>query len=334
MGISIFQITYFFTSPLSVLIQDNILKILPVIITVTGLSAIFILFHLKYKTRNLVLQKKIVWEKDLELSKIKSHMNDLEVRHRTITDSLNYASRIQQAMLPSEKYFKKYFDKSFILHMPKDILSGDFYWIEKRDDKIFVAAGDCTGHGVPGALMSMMGHDMLEKAINVDRMVHPSHILDAMNEWIGKTFNCEKNNNSEIHDGIDLGLCVVDLKRQYVEFAGALSRLYIIRNNSIHEIKGDRFSLGSLPPWASYRNASFDLLPDDTIYLFSDGYPDQFGGSENKKFKYRRFRCLLNTINNFDLDDQKMILKENIVTWKGINPQVDDILVVGFKPLN
>ena len=207
-------------------------------------------------------------------------MNDLEVRHRTITDSLNYASRIQQAMLPSEKYFKKYFDKSFILHMPKDILSGDFYWIEKRDDKIFVAAGDCTGHGVPGALMSMMGHDMLEKAINVDRMVHPSHILDAMNEWIGKTFNCEKNNNSEIHDGIDLGLCVVDLKRQYVEFAGALSRLYIIRNNSIHEIKGDRFSLGSLPPWASYRNASFDLLPDDTIYLFSDGYPDQFGGSD------------------------------------------------------
>ena len=298
-----------------------------------GLIITFVWLGVRSLTKDLIRTKQLLIEKELALDQNELRRIELESKNKNITDSLVYAHRIQEALLPSEEYFRKYFKESFILYMPKDIISGDFYWIGERNKKIFVAAADCTGHGVPGALLSMIGHDMLDKAINADNLEHPSEILHFMNKGIEKTFNGGKNIGSMIRDGMDIGLCVVDKKARKIEFSGALFSLFIIRDNRLIDIKGDRFTLGMIPPGKHYNNIEVDLEENDIIYLFSDGYVDQFGGSENKKFKYRRFRYLLNTIHKFSVEDQKSILEENIRTWMGNTFQVDDILVMGFKPI-
>lgn len=281
-----------------------------------------------HRTRQLLMEK----EQALEVNELRRI--ELENSNKNITDSLVYAQRIQEALLPSEEYFRKYFRESFILYMPRDIISGDFYWIEERNQKIYVAAADCTGHGVPGALLSMIGHDMLDKAISIDNLEHPNDILHFMNNKIEKTFNGGKNIGSIIKDGMDIALCAVDMKTLKIEFSGALFSLYLIRDNKLIDIKGDRFTLGMIPSGKHFNNIEIDLMKDDIIYLFSDGYVDQFGGIENKKYKYRRFRFLLNTIHSFSVNDQKSILEDNIRTWMGSTFQVDDILVMGFRPLN
>ena len=203
--------------------------------------------------------------------------------------------RIQEALLPSEAYFRKHFKDSFILFKPKDIVSGDFYWIGEKGDKIFVVAADCTGHGVPGALMSMIGLELIEKTINEDNIEIPSRILGVLNKGLEKTFSREKNIGTIIRDGMDIGICVIDKKKKKMEYAGAFFPLYLIRDDSLTEIKGDKIIIGMNPEGLPYTDHEIDLLEDDIIYIFSDGYVDQFGGTENKKFMYRRFRYLLLT---------------------------------------
>jgi len=283
--------------------------------------------------RTLVKTKKLLNEKEKALNQIEVQKAELELKNKSITDSLIYAQRIQEALLPSEEYLRRHFKESFILFRPKDIVSGDFYWIGEKENKIFIVAADCTGHGVPGALMSMIGHELLENIITVDNVEQPAEVLNIMSKGLEKTFNREKNVGSVIRDGLDIGLCVVDKKRRKVEFAGAFFPLYIIRDNRLLDLKGDKYALGMTPEGFTYTNNEIDLLENDMMYLFSDGYVDQFGGTENKKFMYRRFRYLLTTIHRFQVEDQKSILEENIKTWMGINPQVDDILIIGFKPM-
>jgi serine phosphatase RsbU (regulator of sigma subunit) len=288
---------------------------------------------IRTQTKSLLRTRKLLKEKELALLKIESQRADLEQKNKSITDSLIYAQRIQEALLPSEEYFRRHFKESFIFYKPKDIVSGDFYWIGDKNNKIFIVAADCTGHGVPGALMSMIGHELLEKIINVDDVEQPAKVLEIMSKGLEKTFSREKNVGSIIRDGMDIGLCVVDKKNKRIEFAGAFFPLYIIRENRLLDIKGDKYPLGMTPIGTSYTNNEIDLLENDMMYLFSDGYVDQFGGDDNKKFMYRRFRYLLMTIHRFPVEDQKSILEENIKTWRGNTPQVDDILVMGFKPL-
>jgi serine phosphatase RsbU (regulator of sigma subunit) len=235
-------------------------------------------------------------------------------------------------MLPSEIYFRKHVEDSFILFKPKNIVSGDFYWIGEKGEKIFVVAADCTGHGVPGALMSMIGLKLIEKTINEDNIETPSRILAVMNKGLEKTFSREKNIGTIIRDGMDIGICVIDRKRIKVEYAGAFFPLYLIRDGSLIEIAADKIIIGMNPEEQLYTDHEIDLLENDIFYIFSDGYVDQFGGSENKKFMYRRFRYLLLTIHLFPVNDQKAILEENIKTWMGINEQVDDMMVIGFRP--
>jgi serine phosphatase RsbU (regulator of sigma subunit) len=290
-------------------------------------------FLIRSQTGRLIRIKRLLREKDETLLKIESQRAELESKNKSITDSLIYAQRIQEALLPSEDYFRTYFKESFIFYKPKDIISGDFFWIGENDGKIFIAAADCTGHGVPGALMSMIGHELLNKIINIDKVQKPSDVLEIMSIGLEKTFSREKNVGTIIRDGMDIGLCVVDRGKRKIEFAGAFFPLYIIRDNRLIELKGDKFTLGMMPDGASYNNLEMDLMENDMMYLFSDGYVDQFGGSEYKKFMYRRFRYLLMTIYLFPVDDQKSILEENIKTWMGGTPQIDDILVMGFKPL-
>jgi serine phosphatase RsbU (regulator of sigma subunit) len=294
---------------------------------------LIVLLFITLQTRSLNRTKKLLIEKEEALVQNEIQREELESKNKSNTDSLVYAQRIQDALLPSEEYFRSHFKESFIFYLPKDIISGDFFWIGEKRNKIFVVAADCTGHGVPGALMSMIGHDLLSKSIDFDNMEHPSEVLNIMSKGLEKTFNREKNIGSVIRDTMDIGLCVVDKEKRMIEFSGALFSLYIIRDNRLIDLRGDRHTLGMLPPGASYTNNVIDLKEDDMLYLFSDGYADQFGGPENKKYMYRRFRYLLTTIHRFPVEDQKAILEENIKTWMGINQQVDDILVMGFKPL-
>ena len=289
-------------------------------------------FLIRSQTRSLIRTRKLLKEMEQALLKIENQRAALEITNRGITESLIYAQRIQEALLPSEEYFRRYFRDSFILYRPKDIVSGDFYWMGERNDKIFVVAADCTGHGVPGALMSMIGHDLLDKIINIDNIEQPSEVLNIMSRGLGKIFSREKNIGDVIRDGMDIGLCVVDRKKRKIEFAGAFFPLYIIRDYRMIDLKGDKYTLGMTPGETSYTNHVIDLHKDDILYLFSDGYVDQFGGLENKKFMYRRFRYLLMTIHKFPVEDQKSILDDNIRSWMGTTPQVDDILVIGFKP--
>ena len=181
--------------------------------------------------------------------------------------------------------------------------------------------------------MSMIGLEIIEKTINEDNIETPSQILAVLNKGLEKTFSREKNIGTIIRDGMDIGLCVIDKKRKKIVYAGAFFPLYLIRDNSLIEIKGDKIIIGMNPEGIPYTDHELDLLEDDILYIFSDGYVDQFGGSENKKFMYRRFRYLLLTIHRFPVNDQKSILEENIRTWMGANEQVDDIMVIGFRPL-
>jgi serine phosphatase RsbU (regulator of sigma subunit) len=295
---------------------------------------VFVAVVIFFQTRSLYKARKLLSDKELALEQIEKQKLELELRDKNLTDSLIYAQRIQEAMLPSEEYFRRYFRESFIFFKPKDIVSGDFYWIGEKGDKIFVVAADCTGHGVPGALMSMIGLEIIDKAINEDNIENPSAILEIMNKGLEKTFSREKNIGTIIRDGMDIGLCVVDRRRKKAEYSGAFFPLYIIRNNTLTEIKGDKIIIGMNPESIEYTSHEVDLMDDDIIYIFSDGYVDQFGGSENKKFMYRRFRYLLTRIHSFPVDDQKSILDDNIKTWMSGNQQLDDMMVLGFKPLS
>ncbi len=302
--------------------------------SVSGVFIIIVVFlMILLQTRILVKTRKLLKEKDQALYLIATQKYELEQRDKDLTDSLVYAKRIQEALLPSELYFRRHFKDAFILFRPKDIVSGDFYWIGSKGDKIFIVAADCTGHGVPGALMSMIGINIIEKTISELNIETPSQILGVLNKSLEQTFSREKNLGTIIRDGMDVSLCVVDKNRRKLEYAGAFLPLYHIRNNSLHEIKPDKLIIGMNPEGEEYHNHEIEIMEDDIFYLFSDGYADQFGGNENKKFMYRRFRYLLLTIHSFPVKDQKAILEDNFRTWIGLNDQVDDIMVIGFKPL-
>lgn len=294
----------------------------------------FVYWLVRSQTRKLIKTSKLLKEKEQAIQLIGKQKIELELRDKNMTDSLIYAQRIQEALLPSEVYFRKHFKDSFIFFKPKDIVSGDFYWIGEKGDKVFVVAADCTGHGVPGALMSMIGLEIIEKTINEDNIENPSQILAVLNKGLEKTFSRGKNIGTIIRDGMDIGLCVIDKKKRKLTYSGAFFPLYLIRNNSLTEIKGDKIIIGMNRENLPYSEHELDLLDEDILYIFSDGYIDQFGGTENKKFMYRRFRYLLLTIHGFPMDDQKSILDENIKTWIGRNEQIDDIMVIGFRPIS
>jgi serine phosphatase RsbU (regulator of sigma subunit) len=220
----------------------------------------------------------------------------------------------------------------FILYLPKDIVSGDFYWAHETDGLFMVAAVDCTGHGVPGAFMSIVGFNQLNHVITVKKVRTASIILDELNKGVITTLNENKSSGS-IKDGMDMVLCILDLKAGKAEFAGANNPLYLIRNNKLIKYRGDRFPIGAFEGLERqlFRNNEIDLLPNDCLYLFSDGYADQFGGPENKKFMSKRFEELLLEINGKPMEVQKEALLARLNEWKGANEQVDDILVIGIR---
>ncbi|MBT4775638.1 MAG: SpoIIE family protein phosphatase [Crocinitomicaceae bacterium] len=250
-----------------------------------------------------------------------------------VTDSIKYAQRIQNAILPPRKYINKVLPNSFILFKPKDIVSGDFYWVEDKEGKTAVAAVDCTGHGVPGALMTVVGYNKLHEAMSEAKEYTAAAILDGLNRGVINTFS-QGDEESDVKDGMDAAMCVVDYKTRTIQFAGAYNPLYIIRSGSqeIEQIKGDKFPIGPfIGGIQNFQNHTVKLGSGDTVYVFSDGYADQFGGEKGKKYRYKNFRELLIGMQDKEMYEQKELLDTTIESWRGELEQVDDILVIGIR---
>jgi ligand-binding sensor domain-containing protein/serine phosphatase RsbU (regulator of sigma subunit) len=299
------------------------------------LAAMIILyFGIRIKTRKLRKSNRILREKEVSAKEISLQREELVIKNKNITDSINYAKRIQHALLPTWDNFNSILPDSFVLFKPKDIVSGDFYWINQHGNKVYIAAVDCTGHGVPGAFVSIIGFELFRKITTSEQGSNPAMILDTLNDNFTEIFS--DGEQVYLNDGMDLSLCVIDNKEKSLDFAGAFNPLYLVRNETIIEVKADRFSVGADVHATSsrklFKSHKIYLQPDDVFYLFSDGYADQFGGPEGKKFKYRRFRHLLLTINKLPMDKQESILDESIEEWMGDEEQIDDILVIGIRP--
>jgi serine phosphatase RsbU (regulator of sigma subunit) len=228
----------------------------------------------------------------------------------------------------SEDILKRVFRDAFVLFRPKDIVSGDFYWIKEKKGKALFAAVDCTGHGVPGAFVSIIGNNGLNRSINEYELTEPAKILDRLAIIVEEAFVAE---GSDVKDGMDIALCSLDRENMKLEFAGANNPLYIIRNEELIEIKGDKQPIGQFDKRRPYTNHVIDLQPNDIIYVFTDGYADQFGGPENKKFKVSRLNEMFEFMHGKPSDFQVNMLDTTLKKWMGDEPQVDDILIMGIR---
>lgn len=277
-----------------------------------------------------------VRQRTIEVVKQKEEIDkqkeQIEEYFMQVTDSIKYAQRIQEAILPPESYVRKLLPDSFIFYRPKDIVSGDFYWMGEANNKVFFAAVDCTGHGVPGAFMSIVGYNQLKQAIITTEGSSPAEILDHLNRGVSETLH-QNDVDSTSKDGMDIAICSLDFNTLELEYAGAFNPLYLLRNGEILQTKADKFPIGSFldGKTLSFSNNKVQLEKGDLIYIFSDGYADQFGGPKGKKFMYRRFRDLLVKNCKKDLSTQKDILKDTLNSWMKNEEQVDDILVMGVK---
>ncbi|OFX23209.1 MAG: hypothetical protein A2033_13900 [Bacteroidetes bacterium GWA2_31_9] len=273
---------------------------------------------------------------DTDISAIKKAEEEISRKNRNITDSINYAKRIQDAILVNEEDFVNNLPNSFVYYSPKDIVSGDFYWIYKVNTKIIVVAADCTGHGVPGALMSLIGVMLLNEIIIQKHIIKPSVILEKLHNGILDVLHQESNDNAS-QDGMDIAICSIDKEEAILEYSGAMMSMYILNNDKIDIIEADLRSLGG-SLWIRKENDNFsftnhilELKDDMMVYLFSDGYLDQFGGDKNQKFNGARFRELLLSISKLPANEQKRIVANTIEDWRGDNKQLDDMLILGIK---
>lgn len=294
----------------------------------------------------LAKSKEIIEAENIIISKqsieISEQKNVLEEKNKEITDSINYASRIQQSLIPAENKFTEVFNDSFVLFKPKDIVSGDFYWMQEKDNKIYYATADCTGHGVPGGFMTMLGLTFMEEIITQKIATKPDEVLNLTRERIINTLR-QGGGATESKDGMDIVLCCLDKKNLKLSYAAANNGFYIVRENEnkvaeITEYKGDKQPCGFFPDPKPFNLHEIELKSGDCIYTLSDGYPDQFGGKDKearknggKKFRYKTLENLLLENYKKPFLEQKQILDQAIINWKGELDQVDDILIIGVK---
>ena len=281
-----------------------------------------------------VLEQKVIertQEVVLQKEEIEHQSERLEQLYLDITASIRYAKRLQDSILPQQQYIKSLLPESFVLFKPKDIVSGDFYWVQDTPSKVLFAAVDCTGHGVPGAFMSLIGANALSRIVGENGVEKPAIILDELNRLSSEALNKSTEGN-EVRDGMDAAICSFDKKTNTLEYAGANSPLYLIRNNEVIQYKADKFAIASFTPNSkNYVNHEIQIEEGDIIYLFTDGYADQFGGKRGKKYMYKEFRTLLLEIKDKPAIEQKSILNATIEEWRGAHEQVDDILIFGVK---
>jgi serine phosphatase RsbU (regulator of sigma subunit) len=251
----------------------------------------------------------------------------LNLLYRDLTDSINYAQRLQNTILPNIGAVRQIFNKSFVFYVPKAVVSGDFYWFKNVGGKKLFAAADCTGHGVPGAFMSLVGHNFLNHVTKV--FLDPSQILNNVNRLGTEVL---RNNNTGVRDGMDIALCAIDEKEGLLEYCGANIPLYIVRKNELIELAPTKRSIGTFGERGeTFETQKFQLEKDDMVYACSDGYADQFGEENNKKFMRKRFKEMLIAIAELEIDLQEKTLHETFNVWKGLMEQTDDLLVIGIR---
>jgi len=263
-------------------------------------------------------------------AKLEEKNRIIEEKNKDIVDSINYAKRIQEAILPEPAEFSSLFPESFVLYRPKDIVSGDFYWVGEKNGRIVLAAADCTGHGVPGAFMSMIGNAFLNEIVMEKGVVSPDEILGHLREKIMKAL--KQGGGSETRDGMDISLISMENGSGKLEYAGANNPLWVVRGKAVEDLKADKQPIGitagdSLP----FRKQSISVQKGDCVYLFTDGYADQFGGKDGKKFKYKPLQELLAGNSALPMNEQKKMLDRTFTEWKGNLEQVDDVLIIGFR---
>jgi ligand-binding sensor domain-containing protein/serine phosphatase RsbU (regulator of sigma subunit) len=300
-----------------------------------GGMIIFILFLVygadKVRTKNLQSAKKKLEENVKARTQELAIKNaELAEKNKDIMDSIRYAKRIQEAILPPPNIVKKHLPDSFVLYKPKDIVSGDFYWVEKRDSIVMFAAVDCTGHGVPGAFMSIVGHNLLNQSVELDE---PAKVLDRLNKLLSETLQQQGDHEYRVKDGMDIALCFFDRNKMELQYAGAYNPLYIVRKGELQEIKADALAIGTYEQGKSshYTNHRLQLEKGDMIYVFSDGYVDQFGGPQGKKFKYNQFKELLVRVHTLEMEKQRAELDHTIEEWRKGFEQIDDMLIIGVR---
>jgi serine phosphatase RsbU (regulator of sigma subunit) len=255
----------------------------------------------------------------------------IEEKNHDLVSSITYAKRIQTSILPNASVLHALENNLFVVYKPRDIVSGDFYWVSQNGDELYTAVVDCTGHGVPGAFLSLIGHQGLNKAINEDKLSDPARILDNMNSHVKHVL--QQDENTEIRDGMEVALCKLNLKTKELQFAGANLNLTLIQNNEVNIVKGGKCTVGSVQPHVTDlpRTHTIQLQKGDAFYCFSDGYADQMGGDKGKKFMSGKLRELLQQIAGKELKQQDQLLREAFDKWKGAYEQTDDMCVMGMR---
>jgi serine phosphatase RsbU (regulator of sigma subunit) len=291
------------------------------------------LYSYRLKRENIRLEG-IVTERTAEVVRQKDEIVSknivLEYQKKEIEDSIRYAKRIQSAVIPSEKVCREILPESFVVFKPLNIVSGDFYWISRVGNKTIFTAADCTGHGVPGAFMSMLGVAFLNEIVNKDNITSPEKILNHLRDKVIQALQ-QQGISGEARDGMDIALVTIDSQENKIEFAGAYNPLVMIRNGEIIETCGDKMPIGIYVNMHPFSKHVISIEKGDVFYMFSDGYEDQFGGPEGKKFKSKKLKQLLLEIHKYPVEMQKEILEKTFEEWKGDLPQVDDVVLIGLS---
>ncbi|TND10368.1 MAG: protein serine/threonine phosphatase [Bacteroidetes bacterium] len=265
----------------------------------------------------------------------------IELKNKDITDSITYAKRIQEAILPTESEMKEYFPDHFVLYIPKDIVSGDFYWCtgvtttpqgESPRKLSVIAAVDCTGHGVPGAFMSIVGYTIMNQTIREPSVNSAGEALDYLSKEVIRTLKQKADEDWSVKDGMDVGLAAVDWTNMELEFAGANNPMYVIRKGELTEIKGNKQPIGAyMMEQKKFDNNRMKLEKGDELYLLTDGYADQFGGDKGKKFRYKQLKELLISLHGMPMQEQQEKLRDAFARWKSDHDQTDDVCIIGFR---
>ncbi len=323
--------------------KQKILVFSIIIFLILMIILAFIFFKSKEKQKKA---NEILFERNVEINQQKEEIqvqaehlkdannsitkqkNKIEESHKQIRDSINYASRIQNAIMPNMNLFEDNFSEYFIMFKPKDIVSGDFYWAKKINEYLIFVAADCTGHGIPGAFVSMLGVSLLNEIVRKKEIKKSNQILNELRKEIKISLRQDEN---EIKDGMDLALCIINTKKNELQFSGANNPLYLFRNNELIEFKADRQPIGIYRKEKDFTNHVFQLEKNDLLYMFSDGYLDQFGGEKGRKFMRKQFKEVLHKNQNRTMIEQKNILNETFENWKKNTEQIDDVLVLGVK---